>query len=492
MIERRTKVEIDKAITEALSENCYIIYRDSDYRELKKVAKIDREMQTIFNTNMNQIKNKSLQQQADAISKQMVADGKMSENAFKAIQGLSSGTYLESTMRQIADCFNSYLEKDVNRVDFDNVMKNVGDYRNMFAAGAASTSQLTSFFNLLVQGIRAMTNGKVSSNLFFELTQIGKELSGNGDFSFQGQSTAEAVSEQDLQAINEILSLMKAAAAQFTANGGQLTSDQFGAYITNIFSTTIAEHLSMNMLSNVLQTAQEEIEENFRKQGLKIVNPIYKRGSSVSQATSKVDLFNSDAFTFSIQMRDRSIVNIELGSNISSKWYQSVANNKPSTIHLVSSGNIDKIFKQFDRKVGNVMKNIVAHRWDDEIGYTGVRTVVASSFVTEWLAGTGTSTPIGPDTVQFIMINGKLYSVMDIVKRVVTKSLKYATRGSQPNLSFNGITALDTGVRNWRPMEEGDKEEWDAAWKRSNAVRDIINAITISATFNYNILQQYY
>lgn len=438
-------------------------------------------MQDIFNDKMSTMKNRAINQQAEAIQRQMMSKGPMSAAALQAIDQLAQGNTLEQTLDGIADILNQSIEKTYNTSSYDQIIAQAGNFNSILEEGKASARQLNEFFNLITQAIAQINNGAVPRDLLTGLAKIGKDL-GPASFRLAGNST-RVINKAQLDEVDKILTYLSNAGEKLKKEGF-VSADSFTSTIRNIFSTVIGEKLSMVLLGNALVNMDSAIMQAFKEIGITVngASPYSPGGGS----SNKVDIFNSDAFNLSVNMPDNSTMNIEIGSNTSVKWYQDIAKGKSADIHLVSKTTFGQLIREFDNDIARVMRNIVAHSKDNEPIYWGLRSVLSASFVNQWLAGKGNISQQNKiDTAQFIMINGKLYSVLSLVSKIVDETLQYATIGSTPRTDINGISSLEN---KWLNLESGEKGMWAAAYRRSNPLKEAIDRLTISCTFNSNFL----
>ena len=118
-------------------------------------------------------------------------------------------------------------------------------------------------------------------------------------------------------------------------------------------------------------------------------------------------------------------------------------------------------------------------------GYKLLRANIAASFFSEWLTGSGKNIKGNIDKAQFLMINGKVYSVMSIINNICDAMMK--GHNTAVGISISGIEGLKASNSKWLP-NEGAPNSTAYAILRSEMVNVALNAVTISATFNSKYL----
>lgn len=481
----RSIVKMDMAVAKVLSEQAYIMYREGDYKYLASKTGIDTQMQKIFNSKIQALNKKSLNTQLDALSYNAKAG-----DAVEVINALSNGSMLENILSQLARGITDSIDRNFSAQPYNAILAKASNYSSILEKGQASGQKLDSFLQLIVEAVAYMNKGTVPIDLLNALTDFGKRVGGQS-FSFNKPNKINIYDGKEIESVKQVISLLDSAATQFEKNGCKLSKASFQQVITNIFSTSIGEELGLNMVATVLTNIDSELEKVLQELGVQINNTSFARNTSISNPTGKVDIINSNAFTFSVTLQNGQEITIELGSNISEKWYQDIAKNRSTSIHLVSKSTFGQILKDFDRDIGNIMRNIMAHRWDSEPLYEGMRSVIAASFIDEWLMGKGTKIQGGVDTAQFLLVNGKVYSVLEIIRKVFAQNMQYAVaRTGLPSLSIGGQIALPQ-AKQWQPRESKDIDEWAPAFRRSDPLKELIDALTISCSFNSKMLEKY-
>ena len=88
------------------------------------------------------------------------------------------------------------------------------------------------------------------------------------------------------------------------------------------------------------------------------------------------------------------------------------------------------------------------------------------------------------------MVNGKVYSIMRIIGNICNELAERESWSKSADMPFNmHIPGKD--INKWETTNEIEGPSRLLEGKRSKAVNDVINKLTISASLNANILKKY-
>lgn len=472
-------------------QNEYIIYHMQHLQQNGDLDKAESVFEPIYNKAINRMQDDQSQSQIDSITYQMMMKGQQVAPAVELFSQLENGKILDDLMDQIANSINSGIEAEYAATPslgtFDQVLQQVQDQKEWFLTGnKMEASQIDKFFNSLLTAMRQATGGKLDRRIFEALTGLGQSLTGDSNYKVSSKWFGQVVglSQEDLNMTDEILALLNKAVGQF--NNGTLTKSSFNSIINNIFQRIIGERISQRLLQKGLQRAASEIDQivvGSIKEGKNIkvsINDDTPFTLGGTKSNSKVDIFNSDAFQVSVTENDDSF-NIEIGANTQVKWHSS----KDSRIQLVGGASLGDCLSLMDGPAKYLSYNLIAHRWAGaefaEV-YSKMRATIAASFFNSWLSGDTSITNSQINKVQFLMINGKVYSVMRIIRNICNELASNEKWDSPFKMSIAKITG-----NKW--LGEGPNRE--LAIQRSQATKEIINKLTISATLNSKILEKY-
>lgn len=212
-----------------------------------------------------------------------------------------------------------------------------------------------------------------------------------------------------------------------------------------------------------------------------------------SGRTAKVDIISNGLFHLNVTLQDGTTATIEIATNASVKWQSA----KFKSIHIVNRTPLRTFLENEPPDRQQYAYNIIAHRLSGGgrrggfyQAYNALRSTVAATFFNEWVSGTGEQliskgqSVGGLDRAQFLMYNGKIYSIVSIVNRICANTLKGLSA------EIRGFSTSDSKVDNsFVPVDNEHPTVTAAANWRSQMVRDVINTLIISASLNSNILK---
>lgn len=456
--------------------------------------------------------------QMQALQATMKSQGKRAAVGLDVLDKLQNGGLLEQTMDEIADALNDAIERyyssgAVNTENYEDIIKQAKKFNSALSKGYMSQQKMNEFFDLLLKGIEQA--GKIDLELLDGLTDIGKTLTGNSSFQIDQswrKRGVKTLTKQDADMCQKVLEYLTHAADRFTEaqyttttgknvskNANTLDAQSFSSTINNIFSTVIGEQLSRTILAKGLQIAindaDSKIVELMQRQGngrVTLGRGKWTQGGSrhdENNRVSKVDIFNQRAFELTVEENGRQY-NIEIGANTSVKWYKGLSHD--SSIHLVAGSPLGSYFKSGTPE-RYLAYNVIAHRWSPgefHDVYRSLRASTAATFFNEWMTGTGgniVGSRMYVNKVQFLMINGKIYSVMRIVRNICDDLAKRESWTESANMPFN-MSVPRKDVNKW----QGDSgPNVPDAMIRSKLVNEVMNKIGVTASLNANTLLQY-
>lgn len=406
---------------------------------------------------------------------------------------LSEGTLLEETLNSLAESINNSIEKAYNGTDITQLMVGLGQklhsFNDLFSKGIPEIHRLNKFFETLVEVFNQL-NGYYSKKLLRILKQFGIDIMGKnvsfGQDVWSNAKNVDILSKDELIQLSKIQEYLTNAANAFKKNNNQLSTRSFSSTINNIFSTILGEGWAVSTLSSIVSNSLNEFENALAA----IPNMCSEvspggTGKDIQGTVSKVDVFSNDAFSMSLEQYGYNL-KINIGSNLSVKTYSTY---KESTnIHIVSGSPLGKYISQMPIIGQYYTYNTIVH--NDEAGsanaFRTLRAAYAATFFNEWLSGSGQMMEGGLNinTAQFLMVNGRVYSIMSIVRNVCNKLL-----GIDDFESANMPIHLHISkINNAWSANQSKGPNWVDARIRSEAVKAVINQLIISVDFNAGIL----
>lgn len=422
------------------------------------------------------------------------------ENSMNIIKALSQddGGLLESTLDKIAQAMNEGIEKTFANLDYAQTITNVHKDFDASLSGKNGMGQVAAekFFNEITKALQLIVSkDSIPIDQFKALKQIFSD--GTGDIP---SNELTAVSPEDVKIVSSIVgSLSKAANALKSAGGQGLSTDSFRGTITAIFHNAIGEQLAKQFVIAGVQEANRQVDEKIIAELTKLPGTVKIEKSGADRTnqnkTAKVDILTNNLFQLSTSFNGKQI-DIELGANVSVKW----GKKKARKIQIVNSTPLGPFIEQMDNQ--QAIYNIIAHRYSPNylIGsrssstpkarggsfysaYQAIKANVAGSFFLDWLTGSGTALDFGVDKVQFLMYNGKIYSVFRVIKAICDT----IANDHQKTVNVD-IKGVDKIKNTWVPKKDSDEDNWNAAKERSDRVREVINSLTVSGYFNASVM----
>lgn len=486
--------------------NDYIVYHSSHLVAYGDLDRAGIYFNLKYQEAIDKMGDDALAGQMKIIQATMQSQSKKAAKGLQVLDGLQSGGLLESTMDEIAKGINEGIDLYYEQVGFENyesIIQQAKGFSSSLSKGTMSISQINQFFDLLLKGVEQA--GRFDMQLLDGLSDIGKLLSGTSSFqidqSWRRKATVKRLNKDDIDMANQILQYLTSAVDKFNANSGTLNAQSFSQTINNIFSMTIGEKLSKELLAKGIATGVNHVDSILNEMTKKPIGngkltwkdkgrfTSGSRRQDVQNRTSKVNIFNQKAFTLSVSEKGQ-VYDIEIGTNTSAKWNKGV--DQSNEINMVAGTALGSYFKSgtTDRYLAY---NIISHRYNGEEFndvYRSLRASTAATFFNEWMTGTGASikgSKMYVNKAQFLMINGRVYSVMRIIRNICQELSRNNSWDQSVNMPFK-MNIQRKDVNKWQGNRGPNIED---AIKRSQLVNAVMNKLTISASLNSNILTKY-
>lgn len=426
-----------------------------------------------------------------------VLDAKSSMDIIKALSQ-DNNNLLESTLDRIAQAMNEGIEKTFANLDY---AQTITDIHNNFDSSLVGKNGMgkkaaETFFNEIAKALRLIVSeDSIPVEQFKTLQQIFSD--GTGEVPHE----LTIITSGEIDIAQQIVKYLSSAAGALKKSNGQgISTESFRSTITNIFHTVIGEQLSKKLLLTGIQEAQYQTEQKLID-GLSklpgkttIENSGTKR--TVNNRTATVDILTNNLFQLSTTFNNKQ-VDIELAVDITVKW----GKKKGRKIQIVNNTKLGPFIEQMDNQ--QAIYNIIAHRYSSNYlmgsrssstpkarggafysAYQTIKASVAGSFFLDWLTGSGDALGYGVDKAQFLMYNGKVYSVFSVIKAICDN---IANTGQKTiNVDIKGVDKIKN---TWESQSTADKSPWEAARRRSDRVKETINSLTISGYFNANVMK---
>lgn len=395
------------------------------------------------------------------------------------IDNINQGTLLEKSLDAIADALDKSVSKAYNELDINNLISKAYNYNTILENGNADVQRLQEFFKIITQSLDCI-NGYTQGFVTF-LEKIGNELTGT-NFVLQNPKP-RLLDKNELQEMNQVQTYLQNLAHSFKKNG-TVNQSSFNGTLANIFGKSIGESLAKNALSSVVISAIGDMESELRQiPGLTVQEGTFNISGidrDIANRTFKADIVNTDSFILEVSGAGQDY-QISLDSNFTVKQYARTNAN----IHLVSRTTLGDLIPRDSIAGQNYAYNILAH--GDKAGANDViqqfRQAYSATFFNEWISGSGLTASSGDsiNRAQFLMVNGRVYSIMSIIRKVCDNYMQ----------NQSPVKMYLTDIKNAWISNKSNRPNMDDAIDRSNMVIQSINAIKIAAELNANILSSF-
>lgn len=462
----------------------YIVYHKEHLIEYGDVESADSHFSAQYQNAIEKMNSIGEEAYITSIQAQMQQQGIGAAKGLQILSDLEVGTLLESTLDQIADGINQGIDLAGGQITFDNyntILQNVKSFNNLLSTGQPDVQRVQQFFNLLLQGLEQAK--LLDLNVLNALSQIGTKLVGTS-FSIDEtwKNRVVTLSEQDIILSQKVIdSLNRAVQKMGTENS--VNSRSFANTISYIFNKIIGNKIGQIIVAEGIkagiETTDSLLDKIILQSGGKL-SWVDKNQNNIGKTLNgTVNIFSDDSFNLKVT-KNQQVFNIEIGTNVQTKW----RNKKGASNQILQSiakTNLSDYFT--DMKSKYLAYNMIAHRYTGaqfEQSFNKIKASTAASFFNDWVQRGGFKTSNG-QKAQFLVINGKVYSVYRIIKNICDDIMR---NGGDDAFRLN----IGSGMINkW----QGHSASIVEAINRSNMVNQIMDKFTISATLNNNILKKY-
>lgn len=453
------------------------------------------------NETLAKMPEQAIEDQLNAALTKMDGQTASAQSVKKILDNLDQGSLLDETLELIAQKMNTSIEtvyaNAINGQDYTSAVSTVqSKFNSSLSSGPMTKEAGLEFFDYIEKALNLIGENMSSAQLssFRALQQV---FTGQASWS----NELVAVSKDSVSIAADVLRYLNSAAEKLTTTGG-VSKASFSSTISNIFSRAIGEELARQMVQTALWDIEQEADRIMdglvTSSGGKLKwaggqSDVRASGTNKTSQnrTAKVDLLTNNVFGLSTTVNGSNIT-IEVAANTSVKWQQKTSR----AIHIVSRMPLASILGSESANGQHYAYNIIAHRLSPNgpngnfyQAYNSIRASVAGSFFTQWLTGSGNALTQagGIDRAQFLMCNGRIYSVMSIIRKVCENTLK----GVNADVRGFAVDGEKKVSNKFIQAFIGDKWIQDATLAniRSEMVKNAINTLTISGSLNPNVLK---
>lgn len=493
----------------------YIVYHTGHLEKYGDVERAYTHFNLKFENAMANLKETNEAGQIASIQANMRSKAYHAARGLQVLNNMEQGVLLDQTLEAIAEGLNQAIGEANQQVNFDNyqdILRESTKFNGLFAHGDASVKDIDEFFSLI---LKALQQAKMIDLAVLDaLSGISVHLGGTNfalDSKLRGQ--VKTMSNQDAKGAQKVIEYLDNAANKLDKQGA-LSSRSFATTINFIFQRVIGNQLQRILVAEGLQYLEESADNIVDREMKKSLGKDVKfEWVNKPQHTKTSSNFNGsviDNDMFHVRVRkDKLLYDIEIGSSVEAKWYKGGVNESMAP-KVIGRGSVRDFFGD-DMQEKYLAYNVIAHAngfkvgkkgrgfstkgYEREIGYdrralvntySKLRASIAASYFNDWLKSGAFRSPTG-GRAQFLIINGKVYSVTKIINNICNDIAK--------RVGFSKTGAFDMNipsVRNeWQTDGDDDRPNKQLALKRSQIVNGLIDTITISMTLNPNILLKY-
>lgn len=383
---------------------------------------------------------------------------------------IANGTLLEQSLEEIAAGLNSAIDYHANTNDIMTLYREALTYANMLEGGVPQVNTVKRFLTLLTSALDLA--GGYNASTLSAIRNFGRGITGK-QIRFN-PGNVQVVSESQLTELFNIQDALARANQKFSESGQTLSAASFRSTIVYIFKRVIMQKLAQSMLSDTVQEGLSQVDDILLALGFKLEQPKTKKPNSSAQ---KMDIINTKGLQLDVK-KSGTTATIEIGTDMQ---VQFVNLDQGGDINIIAKSTIGDLYAT-GSPIRYYAVNLIAHRNDFIEEYESMIASTAACFVRDSMLGGANK----KYTSQFILVNGKIYSVLRIIKNICDTYLTgaFVSRGVQ-------IQELNRGANAWQRDEETNGPNIRLAVLRSNLVNEVINKLTISLHYNKNLISQY-
>lgn len=395
-------------------------------------------------------------------------DNQSAAAAIDVAEQIADGSLLQSTLDSIATELNSAVDREIVSSQKDSFYDEALQYATMLEQGSAKSQIVKQFLNLLVQALDL--TGGYNAQFLAELRRFAKTVTGKNIRYNPGNVTT--VSQEQLLKLTKIRDALSKAADRFEQSGQKLSANSFRGTISYIFTQVLGTSLASSIVARGKQDGKVQVEEaliacGFRPEQAK---------EQANNTENKINIIKTKGLTLNVTEKGKTTT-IEIGTDLKMNtlgtqigevgWRENIQIIDSTTYGAINFGSPE---------LRTAAYNILAHesQFSNEADY--VYNAIAASFLKESLLGANKQ-----EAAQFIIVGGKVYSVLSIIHRLCKK---YFDLFEQPFGIEYSKTPESSNA--WR----GEKgiPNWKWAYKRSSAVTRIINQLQIILYYDDKLL----
>ena len=440
-----------------------------NFEEQKNQIKIInlKEYQELFNAN---IKGIELIDLATNVEEQKLVD-KINKELVQKLQKDLNISQLEQLHKIVKDGnINKFLKEAVNQKNiqkFSEALEGIKKALDLLESGENSLGAIL---------INSIQNNNSFNSIGTKLLSLLKDYEVNNNYSLIKRKSLEA-SKRQLENLGIVLST-----GYFASSGKELSAEGLSSLLLNgLISTSIAEGLGVaieakagSILSKAIfdsvGTTAVTVKNDYDKE-VKIIGKTDIKANNVQLSLEALDYGDSGA-------------GIEMNIGISSKFYtgqgfKNLNNNQNDILNIsVGSGSGGSLGEALRTIFSNNSSRYLAYNYMvHEMYVKQMNNLILSRQILRLFSSAGST----EDFSQFMLINGQIISIWDILLYVINNNLQLSR--SMFGSDNQGVVLTIPGRNDYINANKWveNQSPYVASWSRSRAVNSAINKVRIKA-----------
>lgn len=431
-------------------------------------------------------------------NEQFLKNIKMPPNTLKSLNaamGISEQEFIQTLDRQIKNSLQEELATDKLQKLFDTVKPQNKPSLNKLAeqlVSDKSMSTLNEILEILKESVELLNGGKKLGVAILAAKKAGN-ISDAGailEAQLKNWTVSNNMKTIDKQAIQASVNQLRNFAFVLQANadgnhyfksGNLMTAKGLKTLLSNnLISTSIAENLAFSMKTTATSLLYKTIVQNIGSKGQFIPDPNQISKTWMPSGKTDIKLSNVKLNIAGIGQE------IKLDIGISSKFYTNkdskfLGNLSDSSLTgSISSGSGGRLQDAINAIFSNSAEKYLVYNY---FAHEKYQKELNDLILTRQLLRLFSASGIAKDFSQYMLINGKIFSIGEIVNYAINSSLGLSQ--SLKGDTSQGLVLHIEGRENFKKKNfvkaENGKTIEEAAWERAHNKNDEINRAKITA-----------
>lgn len=380
----------------------------------------------------------------------------------------------EEFIQEIDDSIGKGISRALDNASIDAVLDIARGARNDYKGGVEDIQKLDKLLGYIIEASELIEQGNALSLLLSQTTDLSQLPDRLQEFLYSKEGKVVQTNNKVLNSVaKSLLSLSSKVQVE------KVSEKSMSSYITNIFSTNIGEAIIALGVGRTAKKGLDEIFDQFLVGTKSVTIENEETYDGLINSTYKPDIV---AKNFEVRIEDRGeTFTIDLG--LSGKTYASLSD---SGVNIVTG----KPFEQFLLMLFSDGKyhvlNTLAHLNQVNDIYRKMKKSILLTYADNFLSGTGA----GTDFAQYVIINGKAYSIYNIL-RTITRDNVITGATSFDGNSKDPIVLSIQGAGQAQKIQNSysvNRPSWEKAWQRSKEINSLVAGLKVHAHFRPDFL----